>query len=132
MKIKIFIIQALLIISFNSYGEWKFHNSSSEGDTFYIHTDTIIHDAQYVYFWYLKSYLIPSKFADFSSVVHVQGDCSKNRLKYLVHVWYQEPMGKGLGERSNHESEWEYPTSESIGVDLLNQACNYKPGLIYY
>ena len=99
MKIKIFIIQALLLISFNSYGEWKFHNSSSEGDTFYIQTDTIIHDAQYVYFWYLKSYLIPSKFGDFSSVVHVQGDCSKNRLKYLVHVWYQEPMGKGLGDK---------------------------------
>ena len=124
MKIKIFIIQALLIISFNSYGEWKFHNSSSEGDTFYIHTDSIVNDKQYVNFWYLKSYLVPSKYGDFSAKVNVKGDCSKSRLKYLVHVWYEEPMGKGLGERSNKESEWEYPTPDSIGIDLLHEACN--------
>ena len=125
MKIKIFIIQALLIISFNSYGEWKFHNSSSKGDTFYIHTDSIVNDKQYVNFWYLKSYLVPSKYGDFSAKVNVKGDCSKSRLKYLVHVWYEEPMGKGLGERSNKESEWEYPASDSVGIDLLNDACNY-------
>ena len=124
MKIKIFIIQALLIISLNSYGEWKFHNSSSKGDTFYIHTDSIVNDKQYVNFWYLKSYLVPSKYGDFSAKVNVKGDCSKSRLKYLVHVWYEEPMGKGLGERSNKESEWEYPTPDSIGIDLLHEACN--------
>jgi len=112
------------MLSFNSYGDWKFHSSSLEGDTFHLHTDSIKQDDRYVYFWYLKSYLMPNKFGDFSSKVHAQGDCSNNRLKYLTYVWYKQPLGKGLGERSDEESEWEYPTPESIGIDLLNDACN--------
>ena len=114
----------LILISFNSYGEWEFHSSSLQGDTFHLHKDSITKDEKYVYFWYLKSYIMPNKFGDFSSKVHVQGDCNNNRLKYLVYVWYKEPMGKGLGERSDQASVWEYPTSESVGVDLLRDVCN--------
>ena len=114
----------LLFISFNSYAEWKFHSSSLQGDTFHIHTETITKDERYVYFWYMKSYLMPNKFGDFSSKVHVQGDCSNNRLKYLTYVWYKEPMGKGLGEWSDEPSDWEYPASESVGKALLNDTCN--------
>ena len=121
---KLFIFLFSILFSFNSYGEWKFHSSSLQGDTFHIHTNTISKDKSYVYFWYMKSYLIPDKFGDFSSKVYVQGDCSNNRLKYLTYVWYKEPMGKGLGERSGEESEWEYPTSESVGIDLLHDVCN--------
>ena len=126
MKTKLLLITGLLILSFCSYGEWEFHNSSSEGDTFYIHTDSIVNDKQYVNFWYLKSYLIPNKFGDFSAVVNVKGDCVSLKLKYLVHVWYPEPMGKGLGQQSNSESEWESPTTDSVGIDLLSVACNHK------
>ena len=114
----------ILMISYNSYAEWRFHSSSLEGDTFHLHSDSIKNDELYVYFWYMKSYLMPNKFGDFSSKVYVQGDCSNNRLKYLTYVWYKEPMGKGLGERSDEESEWEYPTSESVGIDLLHDVCN--------
>ncbi|MDC0195461.1 hypothetical protein OAJ80_00850 [Candidatus Thioglobus sp.] len=113
-----------ILISFNSYGDWIFHNSSSKGDTFYLHIDSIKKNDVHVFFWYMKSYLIPDKFGDFSAKVYVQGDCKNNRLRYLIHVWYKEPMGQGLGERSDKESEWEYPTSDSIGKDLLNDACN--------
>ena len=121
---KFFVFLVSLLISFNSYGEWRFHSSSLQGERFHIRTDTIIKDERYVYFWYLKSYLMPNKFGDFSSKVNVQGDCSNNRLKYLSYVWYKEPMGKGPGQRSEEESEWEYPTSESVGIDLLHYACN--------
>jgi len=114
----------LILISLNSFGEWKFHSSSVKGETFYLHTDTITRDEDYVYFWYLKNYLIPSKFGDFSSKVKVKGDCNNNRLKYLTYVWYKEPMGKGLGERSDTESEWENQTTNSVGTELLNDACN--------
>ena len=121
---KILIPLFSVMLSFNSYGDWKFHSSSLEGDTFHLHTDSIKQDDRYVYFWYLKSYLMPNKFGDFSAKVYAQGDCSNNRLKYLTYVWYKQPMGKGLGERSDEESEWEYPTPESIGIDLLNDVCN--------
>ena len=67
---------------------------------------------------------MPNKFGDFSSKVHVLGDCSNNRLKYLKYVWYKEPMGKGLGERSDKESEWEIPPLESVGRGLLDDVCD--------
>jgi len=121
--LKKLILSFLIIISFNSNGDWKFHNSSLKGERFYLHLDSIKKDDSYVYFWYMKSYLIPNKFGDFSSKVFTQGDCENNRLKYLIYVWYKEPMGQGLGERSDKESEWEYPTSDSIGIDLLHEAC---------
>jgi len=33
-------------------------------------------------------------------------------------------MGKGLGEWSDEESEWEYPASKSVGIDLLHDLCS--------
>ena len=112
-----------LLISINSYGAWEFHSSSLEVDKFYIDSD-VKQDNGYVYFWYLKSYLMPNKFGDMSAKVNIKGDCSNNRLKYLSYIFYSEPMGKGDGERSNEESKWEYPTSESTGIDLLKVTCS--------
>ena len=83
---KLLILLFSIIIPLNSYGEWKFHSSSLNGDTFHIHTDSVSRSDKLVYFWYLKSYLMPNKFGDFSSKVYVQGDCSNNRLKYLTYV----------------------------------------------
>tara|TARA_B110000008_G_scaffold279429_1_gene326466 strand:- start:506 stop:892 length:387 start_codon:yes stop_codon:yes gene_type:complete len=121
---KIPLILFLLVLSLNSSGNWNFQNSSLEGDTFYIHTESIKQDGMFVYFWYLKSYLMPNKFGDFSSKVYVQGDCNKNRLKYLTYVWFKQPMGKGLGERSDVASDWEYPAIDSSGIDLLQYVCS--------
>ena len=121
---KLFIVVFSLLISFNSHGEWIFHSSSVKGDTFHLHTNSISKSDHYVYFWYLKSYLLPNKFGDFSSKVKVKGDCKNNRLKYLTYVWYKNPMGKGSGERSDTESEWENPPPESVGRGLLDHACD--------
>jgi hypothetical protein len=38
-------------------------------------------------------------------------------------------MRKGLGERSDEESEWERPTSESVGIDLTNDV--FRSYLLY-
>lgn len=117
------LLLIFILLSFNSYGDWKFHTSSIKGDTFHLHLESITKDEGYVYFWYLKSYLIPNKFGDFSSKVKVKGDCINNRFKYLTYVWYKEPMGKGLGERSDKESAWEHLPTESVGVRLLEDVC---------
>jgi len=111
-----------LLISINSYGAWEFHSSSLEGDKFYINSD-FKHDSEYVYFWYLKSYLMPNKFGDMSAKVNIKGDCSNNRMKYLSYIFYPEPMGKGDSETSSEESKWEYPAPESTGIDLLKVIC---------
>ena len=86
---KLLILLFSFLISSNSYGDWVFHSSSLDGDTFYLHSDSIKQNNGYVYFWYLKSYLMPNKFGDMSAKVNVQRDCRKNRLKYLSYVWYQ-------------------------------------------
>jgi hypothetical protein len=119
------IIILSILCSLKSYGDWDFHSSSLQGETFFLQLNTVKKENDNVYFWYLKNYLMPNKFGDLSSIVYVKGDCSLNRLKYLSYIWFKEPMGKGAGERSNKESEWEYPASDSVGIDLLNDACNY-------
>ena len=126
MNIKNIILFFLLTFSFSLYadGDWEFHSSSLDGDRFYLHIDSIEKHHGYVYFWYLKSYIMPNKFGDMSTKVYTQGDCVKNRLKYLSYVWYQQPMGDGIGEKSNEASEWEFPTPESVGTDLLDDVCN--------
>ena len=116
-------ILLLILLSLNAYSEWKFHSSSLQGDTFHIHQDTIKKDGDYVYFWYMKSYLMPNNFGDFSSKVFVQGDCINVRLKYLIYVWYKEPMGRGLGEKSEKASNREYPSADSVVIVLLSDAC---------
>ena len=126
MNIKKIILLFLLTFGICAYADedWEFHSSSLEGDRFYLNSDSIEKYDGHVYFWYLKSYLMPNKFGDMSAKVYAQGDCIKNRLKYLSYIWYQQPMGNGIGEQSNEASEWEFPTSESVGIDLLNDACN--------
>lgn len=120
---KLSLLLIFILISFNSFGDWKFHGSSVKGATFHLHSESITKDENYVYFWYMKSYLIPNKFGDFSSKVRVKGDCINNRLKYLTHIWYKEPMGKGIGERSDKEGIWEYLPIDSVGKELLEDVC---------
>ena len=120
---KLSLLLIFILISFNSFGDWKLHDSSVKGTTFHLHLESITKDENYVYFWYLKSYLIPNKFGDFSSKVKVKGDCINIRLKYLTYIWYKEPMGKGIGERSDKESTWEYQPIDSVGEGLLKEVC---------
>mgnify|MGYP001284693056 CR=1 FL=1 len=123
---KLCIYFLTLFISLNAYSAWDFHSSSHDGETFFINNDLISLPNGIVYFWYLKNYLLPNQFGDMSAKVNVKGDCNNNRMKYLTYIWYSKPMGMGKGVRSDKESSWDYPKTESVGIDMLKVVCSHN------
>ena len=115
-----------ILISFNSYGEWKELGMNVAGDTFYIDKDIIKEHNRYVYWWVLKDYLKPDEYGTLSEKTYVQGDCGVNRYKWLSLIYYKQPMGEGSAETlSPLPEEWEYPPPESTGGFLLKYVCDY-------
>jgi hypothetical protein len=113
------------MISFNSYGDWKYIDQNTNGSTFYIELVTIQKHEDHVYYWVMNNYLKPDRWGDMSNKMYMQGDCGVNRVKILSYNFYKQPMGKGKVEVDNTSSEWKYPTPESINRGLLDSACDY-------
>ena len=122
---KLLILLFSLLISFNSYGEWERVNDNVDGTTYYIDKDSIkVHDG-YVYYWELTDYLKPTSMGHLSDKVYKQGDCNINRYKYLTYIFYTESMGNGNSTTADGETEWTYPSPESIGNFVLSYVCDY-------
>ena len=122
---KLTILLFSILISFNSYGKWKSVTANIDGISFYIETDTIKEHGRYVYYWRMSDNLKPDKWGDMSVKMYNQGDCAVNRHKPLSTIFYKQPMGGGNGEAFNPAEEWVYPSPGSVGIFLLNYACNY-------
>ncbi len=122
---KLLILLFSLLISFNSYGEWKELGKDVDGDTYYIDTDTIKEHEGYVYWWVLSDYIKPNEYGDISLKTYVEGDCEVNRYKWLSLISYKQPMGEGVGGADNPTGEWRYAPPDSIGGGILKYVCDY-------
>ena len=123
---KLIILLFAILISFNSYGEWKELSSNKNGDTFYIDVDRIKEHKGYAYYWGLRNALEPDKYGDMSSILYYQGDCGVNRFKTLEFIFHKLPMGEGefIQEESENKG-WVYAPPKSTAELTLNYACNY-------
>ena len=123
---KLLLLLFSILISFNSYGEWKELGNNFSGDTFYIDMDTIKEHNGYVYWWSLSDRLKPSESGTMSGKTYVQRDCGVNRYKWLSIIQYKQPMGEGSSETITTPPEkWEYPTPDSVSGVLLKYICDY-------
>ncbi len=121
---KLLVLLFSILISFNSYGEWKKIGYSNEGNTFFIEIDTIKEHGGYKYSWDLSDYLVPSKFGDLSVQIYKQIDCGVSRFKNLSFIFFKQNMGKGENRTFNpSESEWQYPGPGTIAKSIINYAC---------
>ena len=120
---KILTLLFSILISFNSYGEWKYLHDDVNGNSNYIDMDRIREHGGYVYYWTLIDYLKPTKHGHMSSKMYVQGDCGVHRIKYLSYTHSKQPMGEG-GETNNPPNpKWVYPGPDSIGELMLKTVC---------
>ena len=123
---KLLVLLFSILISFNSYGEWKEIGSSDEGDTFFVDIDTIKENGMYVYWWDMNNYFKPDKWGDKSSAIYSQGDCGANRSMMLSGIFYEQPMGEGSNEQYTPPNpEWSYPFPGTITANLLDYVCDY-------
>jgi hypothetical protein len=122
---KLTILLFLILISFNSYGEWTEFIKGDDGTTHYIDKHSIKKHGGHVYWWEMKSLSKPTT-KTHSAKTYVQGDCGVNRYKALSWVFYEQPMGRGSGEKDNTPSEWSYPLPGlNVGGVMLNYVCDY-------
>ena len=122
---KLFILLFSLLISFNSFGEENWVPTTATSDaTFYVNSDSIKEDGEYVYWWQMRDYSNQDGNGYMSDQSYIQGDCGVFRFKYLSLILYEQPMGKGTGETFNPPNpEWYYPVPETIEAVLLDEVC---------
>jgi len=122
---KLLVLLFSILISFNSYGDWKYIHDNVDGDSQFIDMDRIKENGGYVYYWALIDYLKPTEYGHMSTKMYVQGDCGVHRIKYLSFTHSKQPMGEG-GETNNPPNpEWIYPSPGGGASYKLDSVCDY-------
>ena len=122
---KILVLLFSILVSINSYGDWKWIGDNVNSDNYYIDFEKIKKVDGYKYYWFLTDLLKPDKDGDFSYVSYVQGDCKLSRYMYLSEFYYKQPMGEGKVTTNTFENpKWSYPPPDSMNEYLLEQVCD--------
>ena len=123
---KLLILLFSILISFNSYGEWTRHGETTENNTMYIDYSKIKENNGFVYFWEMVDNLVPTKNGTMSTKVYLQSNCNTTQSKYLTYIFYNQSMGEGEGDSyTPTETEWFYPSPESIIYEIIESVCDY-------
>ena len=127
---KIAMMLLFLMISFNSFGEWRPLLEDSDGDTYYIDVNTIkADDDGFVYSWILIDFFKPDS-GYMSTKLHIVGDCEQNQIKVPSVSHYTQSMAAGNVATDTEVHEWVPQEPGTIGTNLINFMCNYIEG--YY
>ena len=123
---KLLVLLFSLMISFNSYGEWK-KNWDGGSESSYINISSIKNHNGYVYYWRMLNYLEPTfEWQLMSTQIYSQGDCNLNRVKTLSYVYFKKGMGAGYSEQEESKNkDWKYPPPETYSFYALNYVCDY-------
>ena len=115
----------LVMFSSSSYAGWTKAGENVNGTTYYVDLERIRKHDGYVYFWILRDFLKQNESGYLSNKSYQQGDCKLFRYKTLSFSFHKEPMVGGTGDTSNDpDTEWTYPSPNSIGETVLKQVCN--------
>jgi len=113
---KLLLLLISLLLSFNSYGEWKVISKDENFNT-YIDLDTIKKSEGFINWWSMKS---DNKT---SIQIYSQGDCYLKRIKSLQTNTYRQAMAKGDSRMVIPNDSWEYLPPKSKRVFYLNLIC---------
>lgn len=118
------VILYSLIFSSVSFGEWTKVGTSLIGDTYYVDLERMrIHNG-FKYLWRLSDYLEPTEFGTLSASIYMQIDCTEFKMKVLQGIFYEQSMGKGLGETETPEKiNWKYPSPNSVFERIIKKVC---------
>ena len=121
---KLLVLLFSILISLNSYGEWKKITENFYGDSYYIDFDSIKARNGYVYYWGLSDYITPNN-GNMSSKIYYQVDCELDKYKFLSGTFYNESMGKGKSETSTPPDDWMYLSPDSAYEVVIDSVCDY-------
>jgi len=113
-----------LMFASPAYADWKWVSENMNGTTFYVDFDRMRKNNGYTYFWSLGDYLEPIGSGTLSYKEYSKGDCKEFRYKVLSAISYKQPMGEGDGDTdSTPDTEWTYPSPNSVNEEMLKQVC---------
>ena len=96
------------------------------GNTLYIDYGTVKENDGYVYYWEITDMLKPFESGVLSIKMLKEVDCDiPRKFQPLSLVFYKQPMAGGNGYSYNPPNEWTYPTPNTVGETLTNEACDY-------
>jgi hypothetical protein len=121
---KLLVLLFSIIISFNSYGEWKYITSNTLGDDYYVDYSFIKESNGDLYFWYLNYYLELTPYGRLSAKMYVKTDFNTSKTKHLTYIFYNEPMGGGNGDADSSDNPTKYPDPNSVFGVLLREVCD--------
>ena len=123
---KLLVLLFSLLISFNSFGEWReITVGNRSGNVHYIDDNRIRENNGYVYWWELLDYLKPNKHGYYSDTVYKQGDCNLYKFKFLTMNFYKKPMGVGESLTLSPDPEWDYALPNSVAETKMDYVCDY-------
>ena len=120
---KLLVFFLSLIVSLNSFAEWKKIYSDDE-ETIYLDLNTIKKYLGSIYWWNLVDLKVSGRDGEMSGKVYMQGDCAITRTKLLTAITYSQPMGEEeLETRTPDDPNWNFQPPDSIGGFLLDTSC---------
>ena len=122
---KLFALLFSILISFNSYGDWKWIGENIDNSQYYIDFEKTKSVDGYIYYWTLSDLLKPDKDGDFSYILYQKGDCKLFRSMSLSEFYYKQPMGEGKVTTNTQNPKWQYPPPESMHILMLKKICDY-------
>jgi len=122
---KLLVFLFSILISFNSYGEWK-KVGDDPNATYFIDDNSIRKINKSVYWWMLTNYKTPSPWGDMSSKIYNETDCEIFRTRFLTGDFYKQPMGMGNSMNETPDNpEWKYPSPGSSRETVNKYICDY-------
>ena len=132
MKLVLFI--CLFFTSLNLSAEsWFKAGVNARGDMFYIDTDNIENENEFVYYYNLIDFAQPTALKARSHISKYKVDCVENKQTWLDYQYYSQHMGKGKRVTEslpvwNHYgstlNEIRSLTVGSVEYDVMKTACD--------
>ena len=123
---KLLILLFSILISFNSYGDWKLIGDNVNSSNYYIDFEKIKKVDGYKYYRFLTDLFEPDQDGDFSYVSYMQGDCKLSKIMVLSEFYYKQPMGVGkVTTNTVKNPKWIYPAPNSMNEYMLELVCNH-------
>ena len=121
---KLLLILFSLMLTFNSYGEWKSFGETPYG-TWYVQTDSIEESDGYVYYELLRDFPKVDKYGFLSNKILAKGDCELNQANGISGFMSTTPMGNGPGETMSVPDKWTQLDASSEHGQILKWVCDF-------